>query len=224
MWSYYGRKTKVVRYYPAPLYDTIIEPFAGTAVYSLYKDNWKKNIILVDKYKLIMDLWAYLQICNYNDIINLPDLELKQDVSKLNISQELKWLIGFCINKGSAVPKKTVQKWGVRDWHKDRKYVADNLYKIKHWTLINGDYKDLNTLDNIEATWFIDPPYQHGHQYYKHKDIDYNELRKWILNRKGQVIVCENTKADWLDFKPLKEMRGQLHKTTEAVWLGGKND
>jgi hypothetical protein len=218
MWSYYGRKTKVVQYYPAPLYDTIIEPFAGTAVYSLYKDNWKKNIILIDKYKLIMDLWAYLQMCDSDTIMNLPDLELRQDIRELDLSKELKWLIGFYISQGSAIPKHTVQKWGVRDWHRNRKYISNNLYKIRHWTLINGDYRDI---DNFEATWFIDPPYQYGHKYYKHRDIDYKELKEWVLSRKGQVIVCENTKADWLDFKVLKEMHGQVHKTTEAIWTNG---
>jgi site-specific DNA-adenine methylase len=43
MWSYYGGKSKIVQYYPDPKYDTIIEPFAGSAQYSLYGDNWKKT-------------------------------------------------------------------------------------------------------------------------------------------------------------------------------------
>ena len=60
MWSYYGRKTKVVKYYPVPRYDTIIEPFAGTAVYSLHQDNWKKNVILIEKYDIIVNIWKYL--------------------------------------------------------------------------------------------------------------------------------------------------------------------
>jgi hypothetical protein len=219
MWSYYGRKTKVVKYYPAPLYDCIIEPFAGTAVYSLYKDNWKKDVILNDKYKLIMDLWAYLQICDYDTIMNLPELELRQDIRELNLPEQLKWLIGFYINQGSNKPKNIVQKWGARDWHRNRKYVADNIHKIKHWFLMSADYKDIY---NFEATWFIDPPYQYGGEHYIENNIDYNELKEWILTRKGQVIVCENTKADWLDFKPLKEMHGQLHKTTEAIWINGE--
>ena len=39
--------------------------------------------------------------------------------------------------------------------------------------------------------------------------------RKNILKR--QVIVCENTKANWLYFKPLIEITGQRVKTTEAI-------
>ena len=39
-----------------------------------------------------------------------------------------------------------------------------------------------------------------------------------VTNRKGQVIVCENTKADWLPFYAMKNLKGSIHKTTEAIW------
>jgi hypothetical protein len=32
------------------------------------------------------------------------------------------------------------------------------------------------------------------------------------------VIVCENTKATWLPFKPMIDMQGAMYKTTEAIW------
>jgi len=35
MFSYYGSKKKIVKYYPEPVHDVIIEPFAGAAWYSL---------------------------------------------------------------------------------------------------------------------------------------------------------------------------------------------
>jgi len=38
------------------------------------------------------------------------------------------------------------------------------------------------------------------------------------MSRNGQVIVCENTKADWLPFKPMVEMQGTMFRTTEAIW------
>jgi len=46
MFSYYGSKSKLAQHYPTPKYDTIVEPFAGAAGYSLYGDNWKKNVLL----------------------------------------------------------------------------------------------------------------------------------------------------------------------------------
>ena len=214
MFSYYGRKTKTVSYYPKPKYDIIIEPFAGSAVYSLYQDNWEKQVILVDKYELIIKLWKYLSRSNYNEIISLPDLELRQDIRKLNLPIELRWLVGFYINQGSSRPKNIVQKWGARDWYRNRRYVAHSIYKIKHWEFIHGEY---NSIKNIKATWFIDPPYQHGNKYYTESTIDYKELKDWLCELKGQVIVCENTKADWIKIQPLKVLHGQLHKTVEGI-------
>lgn len=49
MWTYYGTKKKIAKYYPKPKYDKIIEPFCGAAQYSLYDDNWKKDVLLIDK-------------------------------------------------------------------------------------------------------------------------------------------------------------------------------
>ena len=96
--------------------------------------------------------------------------------------------------------------------------IAENLHKIKHWDIRQGDFKDL---ENEEATWFIDPPYQFGGEYYKfgNKNMNFKELGEWCMSRNGQVIVCENSKADWLDFEPLIEMRGNKFKTTECMYL-----
>ena len=96
--------------------------------------------------------------------------------------------------------------------------IANNQYKVRHWEIINGDY---TCLQNVKATYFIDPPYEYGGIYYRMNSskIDYPILAEWCKSRNGQVIVCENTKADWLDFKTLVTMNGQLHKTTEAIWI-----
>jgi len=217
MWTYYGTKKKLAKYYPLPQYDIIVEPFAGAAQYSLYGDNWKKQVILIDKYPVIPIIWAYLISATPADILALPDLNVGDNVDNFTqLSQEEKWLIGFCINSASAMPKKTAQ---VRtQWNRSKKEIAENLYKIKHWKVMAGDYTEITS--SKEATWFIDPPYQYGGIYYRYNNskMDYQALSKWCLERKGQIIVCENTKADWLPFKPLVELRGQLHTTTEAIY------
>lgn len=216
MWSYYGRKTKVIDCYPSPKFDKIIEPFAGTGVYALYDDNWKKDVLLVDKYDIVIDVWHYLQQAKPEDILSLPEMNYHDNVDMhTQLTKEEKWLIGFNINGGSAQPKKTTMKFNV--WNRNKPIIAENLYKIKHWTIRKDDYRNI---DNVEATWFIDPPYQYGGEYYRfnNKTIDYKELSDWCKSRNGQIIVCENTKADWMDFKPLKKMKGILHTTTEAIW------
>lgn len=220
MWSYYGRKTKVVKYYPKPNYNKIIEPFAGTAVYALYDDNWENEILLIDKYDVVIKVWHYLQKATKSDIMSLPDMNYHDNVDMhTQLSQEEKWLIGFCINGGSAQPKKTTMKFNT--WNRTKPWIADNVHKIKHWVIKQDDYRNL---ENEEATWFIDPPYQVGGKYYHHsnKFIDFKELGEWCKSRNGQVIVCENTKADWLDFKPMRQMKGSMYTTTEAIWTNNK--
>lgn len=216
MWSYYGRKTKIVKYYPDSKYDTIIEPFAGTAVYSLYKENWKKNIILVEKYDIIINLWKYLQNATKQDILSLPDIKDKEDITNHSyLSTVEQSLIYFCANRGSAKPYKIAGCWN--NWRRNKEIIASNLHKIRHWNLIHGDYNQIN---NKEATWFIDPPYKFGgHRYeFSNKLIDYSALSKWCINRRGQVIVCENSKASWLPFQPLVSLQGQKHKTMEVIY------
>ena len=45
-WAYYGGKWRAAPRYPRPMHDTIIEPFAGAAGYSLrYPD---RNVVLVE--------------------------------------------------------------------------------------------------------------------------------------------------------------------------------
>ena len=216
MWSYYGRKSKVIKYYPDPIKDKIIEPFAGTAVYSLHKNNWEKDVLLVDLYDVIIDVWQYLQQAKPEDILSLPDMNIGDNVDiHTQLTKEEKWLIGFNINGGSAAPKKTTMKFNV--WNRTKPVIAQNLYKIKHWEIRKDDYRNI---ENEDATWFIDPPYQHGGIYYRHnnKNINYQELNEWCKSRNGQIIVCENTKADWMVFKPLKQMKGSLHTTIESMW------
>lgn len=214
MWSYYGSKSKIVHLYPPPKYGKIIEPFAGSARYSLkYFD---RDVTLYDKYKVIVDLWKYLQQASCNDIMNLPDIEQGKTVDDYNLSNEEKYLIGFCINGGSAQPKKSPKAFSTWDVRK-RKDIASQLDKIRHWNVILGDYNDVQ---NDCATWFVDPPYKFGGEWYVcgNQKIDYDKLSEWCMSRAGQIIVCENTKASWLPFVPLKQMRGSKYTTTEAYW------
>jgi|688.fasta_scaffold122357_3 site-specific DNA-adenine methylase len=218
MFYYYGRKEKIFKYYPKPKHDTIIEPFAGSAVYSL--KNFKKNIIILDKDERIINIWNYLKEVTSDEILSLPLLTVGQSLNDEefeNLTIVQKDLISFFTNPSSAQPKRSVGKFNI--WHKkNRKRLSEDVNKIRHWKILLGDYRDI---PNQEATWFIDPPYQgNGGKYYKHgnKNINYDELSLWVQNRNGQVIVCENSEANWLPFIPLKRLQGQRHKTIEVIW------
>jgi site-specific DNA-adenine methylase len=217
MFSYYGSKSKIVDYYPPPKYKRIIEPFAGSARYSL--KYWQNDVLLVDKYEVVVMVWKWLQSCSKNDILNLPRLKKGDEVSKLDLPQEAKILLGFLAQAAQGKPQNKVSKMGEENMQTAYKNIADNLHKIRHWEIRLGSYEDI---DNLHCTWFIDPPYQFGgeHQYkFGNKSIDFNALAEWCKNRNGQVIVCENTKADWLVFKSMKAIQGANQtNTTEAIW------
>lgn len=222
MFSYYGSKSKIVDLYPAPKYGKIIEPFAGSARYSLrYFD---REILLVDKYPVIVEVWKYLQSASEKDILSLPDVNEGDYIPDFKLDRGAELLIGFCANGGSSVPKKTgtnnLEKH-FNTWHRDKKRIAADLYKIRHWKILLGSYEDI---PDEPATWFIDPPYQEGGKYYKENKIDYPALATWARSRSGHVIVCENMAADWLPFYPMRQMSGQLKKTVEAIWSNYPHD
>ena len=218
MWSYYGSKSKVVDLYPPPKFDKIIEPFAGSARYAL---KWfDRDITIVDKYEKLIKIWQWLQQCSPKDIIGLPKMEAGENTDNFSFDcKEAKWLMGFIIQGGVNAPRKTVSSVGNfgQSVEREKTRIAKNLFKIKHWQILMGSYEDLQ---NEEATWYIDPPYQFGGEYYikSNKHINFANLAEWCKSRLGQTIVCENTKADWLDFKPMREMQGSMYKTTEAIW------
>ncbi len=212
MFYYYGRKKQIIRHYPSPNYDTIIEPFAGSAAYSLYKDNWQKNIILLEKDKKVANIWDwFINEVSVEEIKKLPDLQVGEK------SSEFLHII-HAVTK-MAFHFKTIKVTPIlaRNWEISKRVFAENLYKIKHWKIINSDYSEA---PDIMATWFIDPPYkgESGMGYrYSSKLIDYTQLSKWILHRKGEVIVCEGQYADYLPFKPLLDLKGIAGKISKEV-------
>ena len=224
MFSYYGSKSKIVDYYPPPKHKKIIEPFAGSARYSL--KYWQNDVLLVDKYPLIIEVWKYLQQATEKDIKGLPELKEGDNINNYNITEQERNLLRFCIVQGSASGQNTPSsQYCLRNIHKQNiNRIVANLHKIKHWEIKLSSYEDL---ENEEATWFIDPPYMFGGEYYKesNKNINFNNLAEWCKTRNGQTIVCENTKANWLDFKPLRQIQGARNtKTVEAIWSNHKTN
>lgn len=216
MFSYYGSKSKIVDLYPPPKYDKIIEPFAGSARYSL--KYWQKDILIVDKYELVVKIWRWLQQCSKDDILKLPKMRCGDDIRNYGLSECETLFLSFISGGGVNTPKWTVSKFGDFEHGNQNVYkrIANSLHKIRHWNIIEGSYDEI---ENHEATWFIDPPYQVGGHKYYHNKIDYHSLSKWCELRKGQVIVCENMAADWMIFKPLRKIQGVKNtNTVEAIW------
>jgi site-specific DNA-adenine methylase len=214
MFSYFGSKSKIVGKYPTPTHGQIIEPFAGSAQYSFR--HWERDVWINDLHKPVYELWCWLvQDATKEAIMKLPTFKPKERIDMVEGPE--KTLVAFMSNRGTDVPRNVAGSFN--SWLEiGRQRIAENVHKVKHWKVTNQDYR---TLPNKDATWFIDPPYQHCSERYfvGGSDFDYLRLRQFCQSRQGQVIVCENTKADWAPFEPLVRIYGQRRESTEALWL-----
>ena len=213
--------------YPQPIHKTIIEPFCGSACYSLLYPH--KQVVLYDKNPIIVMLWEYLINVSEKEILSLPLLKDDQSIEDLDVIEEAKNLIGFWLGFGSVKPRKRFTKSLKKEgWEKYRKKywgpakkqrIAEQLKFIRHWKVFESGYVEVR---NQEATWFIDPPYKKAGKTYpfSSKKIDFDHLANWCKSRQGTVIVCESSEANWLDFIKVGLCNGiKGSVSTEAVWI-----
>jgi len=212
MFYAYGRKKKIVRRYPAPKFQTIIEPFAGSAAYSLHGNNWRKKVILIEKDKRIAEIWNWLiNEATSKEILAMPDLQIGERSSNFLHILHAATKQAFYYKRIKVTPVLE------RNWRINKKKMAENIHKVKHWEIICGDYTEA---PDVEATWFIDPPYRYdsGLGYHHGSDsLDYESLAKWTLKRNGQIIFCEGPRADYLPFEPLITLKGVAGKRSKEM-------
>lgn len=222
LFSYFGSKFRSAGRYPAPRHSTIIEPFAGSAGYSLnFAD---KNIVLYDLDSRVIDIWNYLITTKELDFIGLPSKLWKLDEVP-GLSETEKLLIGSWLDKGTTLNRSKRTEWSLKaptsHWGDSIKFrIASQLKYIRHWKAYCGSYEDI---PNQEATWFIDPPYQKLGKFYKKNEIDFSKLAEFCQSRQGQVIVAEQKGADWLPFRYLGEVHSVNNRTkknfsSEVIW------
>jgi len=228
---YMGSKFTLAKHYPVPLYETIVEPFAGGAGYA-HRYPWKR-IILCELNPAVASCWSWLISASVDEIMNLPvELPVGTDIRTLSISSGAKELI----RRWQRVGRNdcwTISNWNNKPglWQESVKIsICESLPKIRHWEVFCGSYSELP--NNEHVTTLVDAPYQHVKAYAKEfEQIDYGHLGNWCQGRKGQVIVCEQQGADWLPFEPFKELtccknRGKknTHKSKEVIWTKGCNE
>lgn len=222
--SFYGGKWRDASRYPEPAHCSIIEPFAGSAGYSLRHAS--ANVTLCDLDPDLAAVWRYLVAVKAAEILRLPDIQAQESTDDLAVPEEARLLIGFWLNRGSSTSKKSPSSWmrqGVRPgsfWGtRVRNTIASQVDRIRHWKIIEGGYQKCL---NVDATWFIDPPYQIAGRHYRHGSsaIDYVQLAHWCRSRRGRVIVCEAAGSSWLPFRSMgcTKTTRKAHRSSEAVW------
>lgn len=232
--SYFGGKSKIAHLYPAPAHDLIVEPFAGSAAYAwLHRrkaDGTRRSVWLNDLDDRTYSIWRFLTNPVSTEVVEtyVPEtVEPGMKVSEL-IPPEWPGLIELCraeANQGTQGARGVhdqVTKMGAKCWKVRRKALAV-IPEVVTWSVTNAPYESLS---NVEATWFVDPPYiGAGVRYRMGSDrIDYSELGWWCLGRRGQTVVCENVGAQWLDFQPFEHSRVSIRSryqkadAKEVMW------
>lgn len=209
MFYYFGRKWKLAKEYPTPKYPLIIEPFAGSMGFSLYHK--PERALGIEADPNVFEMWDRITKLTVEEILNYPEPAVGDRVFD-------RWLLMASISHGTADTESW--KWTprmTRNLKSQKNFAAKNLgYVQEHVEYRLDTY--LNAPD-IEATWFIDPPYQMKIKGYKRIGLDYKELADFVMSRKGQIIVCEQLGADWLPFNELIEIKGTNNKKTmEVLW------
>lgn len=236
--SYFGGKAKISKKYPEPSHKIIVEPFAGAAGYSTR--HYKHDVKLFDLDPVIVSIWEFLIGASYDDIMKLPitfDKPINEYSNKI-IPYGAKNLIGFWINRGRTSPAVKPSSWMLMTkddgtmlypgsfWGKRvQERIAKQVEVISHWDIFGPmSYQNIGQVivDYPEITWHIDPPYFKQGVAYKRsaKSLDFEHLGNWVTSLKGEVMVCENAGAPWLEgFVPLTDMHNSHRQVTkEVIW------
>lgn len=234
LFSRFGAKYRVARHLGPPRRDEVVEPFAGSACYSLF---WEpKRVSLYDKDADVRRCWDWLLGCSVEDIMRLP-APIRSNEEWLALPdgprQVIYWNVGFAqprvgrhlppwylhyINTGERTGAMLGNnKW--RSWDEsNRALIARQRPKLDKWTFEQLDYRDIPLR---EAHWHVDPPYSgKPGRAYRHNRIDYADLARWCRSLPGAADVCENRGADWLPFEPLTRARTTRSgkEMDEMVW------
>ena len=226
--GYFGSKWLAANHYRKPEHETIIEPFAGSAGYSLSYP--RHDVLLYDADPVIVGVWQYLIRSSYNDIMALPSkIEHTDEIKQC---QEARWLVGLNLSPNTTAPYTKPNKW-IRDgWNstsaawwgeKLKERIAKSVRYIKHW---KAERKSYDNVPIRTGTWFVDPPYKEQGKHYKFgaRLINYEDLSAWCRTLPGQVIVCEAEGANWLDFRILRQTystatrNGRSRGSKDVVW------
>lgn len=210
MFYYFGRKGRLAPHYPTPEFDLVIEPFAGSMAYTLH--HRPKRAIGIDIDPQVVKVWNRVCKLTPAKLLNYPEPSIGDRTADR---------FAMMAAGSHGTTRASDYLWTERmqrDLRKQKKLAARSVEYAR--SCIDYRLGDYHEAPDIEATWFIDPPYQRVHRGYERWNLDYDELAEWCKTRRGQVIVCEQDGADWLPFEPLQEIRGTTNKqTTEMAWV-----
>ena len=115
--GYFGAKHGMARFYPAPLYNTVIEPFAGAAGYACYWSSLPgsniNRVILIDSNPNVIALWHRLQRMSIDQLMSIPD-PIKGEVTHEPLIAAASGAQGMAVlnrGVGRVVTDRMVESW-----------------------------------------------------------------------------------------------------------------
>ena len=236
LFKWFGSKWNASKHYPRPLYDTLVEPFAGGAGYALrYAD---KRVVLAETNTHLLRLWRWIiDDASKEDVLDIPlGLRVGEDIRTIGLSDGQALLLKHWQRTNNVGDCWTISPWGNSpgQWTANtRARVADEIQAVKHWQVL-GNAEGAFSGYTEACTWFIDPPYQYNYAY-KTPPLNYARLASAVRALNGQIIVCEATCPktgaipDWLPFVPFRRSvtsrrkSHNNHHSNELVWIAEAN-
>ena len=179
------------------------------------------HAILLEKDRRVYDTWQRLLAMEPDEVLALPIPVVGERTS------DFLFMTAACSNRIARTQEMTVTPRMPIVIERMLRQIAAVLPHIKgRVEVIKGDY---TKAPNIDATWFVDPPYHvngraqsRGMGYAEGCDsfaLDYDVLGRWCRARRGQVIACEQDGASWLPFEHMRSARNSIgNTTTEVAW------
>jgi len=210
---WFGSKWNASKHYPSPSHRLIVEPFAGSACYSLR--HYQHDCVIAEANEHLYKLWKWLIEEATEDAIRSIPLNIPEgtDIRTLGLSDGQSLLLKSWQRTNNVGNCWTISPWGNKpgQWTAtSRSRVAEQHTLIKHWKVKQCGVGLLTNFAD-SATWFIDPPYQYNYKYRLPFVNDYEEFGRLVLRQKGQIIACEarcpktGATPDYLPFEGFRE-------------------
>ena len=236
LFKWFGSKWQSAKHYPKPEHDTIIEPFAGSAGFSLnYSD---RRVVLWEADPYLLQLWDWLisrAAADPSLVREIPvGVPVGHDIRTLGLSQGQALLLKHWQRTNNCGDCWKVSPWGhlPGQWTSNtRARVADEVGGVAHWEI----GAPIDWVDR-PAHWFLDPPYVYNYRYAVGKNFDYAAMCSMVetISSKSTVVVCEAVrKSDGLipSYLPFKLSHRsvtsrrkitQSHHSSEVIWTRTK--
>jgi len=232
LFKWFGSKWLSSRKYPAPLHDTLIEPFAGSAGYSLRHGDGR-NVVLYESDAHLLRLWRWLiEEATEEDVRQIPiQVPEGTDIRTLGLTDGQQLLLKTWQRTNNVGDCWTISPWGNKpgQWTANtRARVASECGAVRGWQIFPEGLQSFTRPPT--ATWFIDPPYEFNYKYRSKYPVDYLRLGQIVSALPGQQIVCEavcpktGRVPDWLPFAHFgnritsRRKSTNNHHSKELLW------